>query len=173
MIYPDGHFATRDVSVGGKSKQQLLAHLEEAGVELNEAARILFSSDKFTTLSTRQSFLTVELAVSQLGFAQGATTLELHSRAVALGLRLAPMELGPHLRLQYLDQPEGYWGFPVTQHRAPPGSIAVASAPLSEDDAFPKGFYLRRIKGTLWLRGYWCDVANLWDASDRFVFSKS
>lgn len=161
------------MSVGGQSKHQLLAQLAEAGVELNEAARILFSSDKFTTLSARQSLVTVELTIQQLGFAQGVTTSEMHGKAVALGLRLAPIELGPHLRLQYVDQPEGYVGFPVTEHRAPPGSIAVASAPLSDDDAFPKGFYLRRIKGTLWLRGYWCSEADQWDIADRIIFCQS
>lgn len=172
MIYPEGNFTTMTVSVGGRSKQELLAQLAETGVELNEAARILFASDRFTPSRTNESLVTVELAVKQLGFAKGATTAELHHQAIALGLSLAPPELGPHLRLQCLDQPEGYWGYPVTEHRAPPGSIAVASAPLSEDDSFPKGFYLRRIKGILWLRGYWCDKANVWDAEDRLVFCK-
>ena len=167
------HLETRAVSVGGKSKQQLLAQLAEAGVELNDAARILFASDKFTTLTACQPLSTVELTVRHLGFTHGATILELYAKAVALGLCLAPIELGPHLRLQYLDQPEGYWGYPVTEHRAPPGSIIVASAPLSEDGAFPKGFYLRRIKGTLWLRGYRCTVTHVWDSDDRLVFCKS
>lgn len=172
-IYPQGQFVQRVVSVGGQSKQQLLAQLAEIGVELNAAARTLFASDRFTTSNTRQTLITVELAVRELGFAQGATTLELHRQGVALGLRLPLIELGPHLRLQYLDQPEGYWGFPVTEHRAPPGSLTVASAPVSEDDEFPKGFYLRRIQGVLWLRGYWCSADNVWDADDRLVFCKS
>jgi len=163
---------TRVVYVGGSSKQELLTQLAAAGVELNKAATILFSSDQFTTLSTRQRLLTVELTVRHFGFTQGATWLELWEKAVAHGLALPPLELGPHLRLQYLDQPEGYWGYPVTTHRAPPGSIAVASAPLSPDDKFPKGFYLRRIKGKLWLRGYWTSADNLWDPDDHLVFCK-
>ena len=170
MTYPNGHFASRAVSVGGQSKQELLAQLVAGGVELNEAAHILFSSDRFAPSDAHQSLVTVELTVRQLGFAQGATTAVLHDKAVALGLRLAPLELGPYLRLQYLDQPEGNDGFPATKHRAPPGALTVASAPLSEDAAFPKGFYLRRIQGVLWLRGYWCDAANVWDADDRLIF---
>ena len=170
MIYPNCDFTTRLVSVGGTSKPLLLARLATAGVELNEAARILFASEKFTTSSKSQSLLTVELSVRQLGFTDGTTASEFVGKAIAAGLSLAPVELGPHLRLQYLDQPEGYWGYPVTEHRAPPGSIAIASAPLSEEDQFPKGFYLRRIKGTLWLRGYWCSSSNRWDADDRLVF---
>jgi hypothetical protein len=153
--------------------QQLLAQLAEAKVELNEAAQTLFSSDKFRTLATRRPVTAVELAVRDLGFAHGATMLDLRDKAAALGLCAPPIELGPHLRLQYLDQPEGCWGHPVTKHRAPPGSITVASAPLSEDDQFPKGFYLRRIQGTLWLRGYRAsDVEHRYDPDDRFVFSR-
>ena len=170
MTYPNSQFTSRTVSVGGQRKPELLVQLATAGVELNEAARVLFASDKFAPSDTRQSLVIVELVVRQLGFAQGATMAELQAKAVTRGLRQAPLELGPYLRLQYLDQPEGYAGFPATKHRAPPGSLTVASAPLSEDDAFPKGFYLRRIQGVLWLRGYWCDAANVWDADDRLIF---
>ena len=163
---------TRVVRVGGISKQQLLTQLAEANVELNEAAKELFASDRFTTSDTPQTLVTVEVAVRDLGFAQGATFLELCDRAVALGLCPPPIELGPQMRLQYLDQPEGYWGHPVTTHRAPPGSITVASPPLSQDEKFPKGFYLRRIKGVLWLRGYWASAENVWNPDDHLVFCK-
>jgi hypothetical protein len=165
-----GGLARTVVGVGGTSKQQLLEQLVESKIELNESAQTLFSSDKFTTLATRQMVTAVELAVRDLGFAHGATDLEVRDKAAAAGLCLPPIELGPHLRLQYLDQPEGYWGHPVTKHRAPPGSLIVASAPLSEDDEFPKGFYLRRIKGTLWLRGYRSSAEHLNDPDVRFVF---
>jgi hypothetical protein len=170
MNYPEGHYVTRDVFVGGRSKASLLAQLTAAGIELNEAARILFTSDQFTTSTIEQRLHTVELQVCHLNFPRGATTPEVHARAVTLGLSLAPLELGPCLRLQYLDQPEGHWGHPRTKHRTPPGAIAVASAPVSEDDTFPKGFYLRRIKGTLWLRGYWADAAHVLAPEDHLIF---
>ncbi|MGO1200370.1 MAG: hypothetical protein ACTMKY_10790 [Dermabacteraceae bacterium] len=41
--------------------------------------------------------------------------------------------------------------------RAPRGALHVLSAPLSEDHEYPKGFYLRRVDGVSWLRGYCCD----------------
>jgi hypothetical protein len=170
--HPSASFVTRVVYVGGRNKQQLLVQLLGAKVKLNEAAHTLFSSEKFTTLVTPQPLTTVELAVRDLGFAHGATPLKLRDKAVALGLRLAPIELGPHLRLQYLDQPEGHWAHPVTDQRAPSGSLTVASAPLSEDDQFPKGFYLRRIRSTLWLRAYRCSSEHMWDPDDRFVFCR-
>jgi hypothetical protein len=104
---------------------------------------------------------------------QGATTAEIYARAETLGLALCPLELGPHLRLLYRDQPEGYWGQPIRQHQAPSGSITVASQPLAEDDEFPKGFYLRRIQGVLWLRGYRSGPDHVWQGEDHFIFRQA
>jgi hypothetical protein len=163
-------FSQRLIKAGGLTKPQLLAQLTVAGVELNEYARVLFASDLFTTSPVERPWMTVEVSVHDLGFPEGATLAALHDKAQARGLIPPPLELAPHLRLQYLDQPEGHWGHPVTQHRAPPGSLTIASAPLTEDEDFPKGFYLRRIQDTLWLRGYRCSLDNLWNPDDRLVF---
>lgn len=165
-----GAIVRRVVDIGGSSKTQLLSQLAVVGKELNDAAQALFASELFNVLETTQSLTTVELSVGQLGFSQGATQPQLFEQALSLGMQLAPIELGPHLRLQYLDQPEGFWGHPETKYQAPPGSIQIASAPLSEDDQFPKGFYLRRIKGVLWLRGFWSDLQHVFQPTDRFVF---
>ncbi len=169
-IYPIGHFDSRLVYVGGANAEQLYAQLRGAGVELNESALTLLSSDRFMTSEARRTSMSVELSVRNLGYTQGAAMSELQDKAVALGLCLPPIEFGPHLRLQYLDQPEGYCGHPITAHRAPPGSITIASAPLSEDDEFPKGFYLRLIQGTLWLRGYRSGPEHVYDPDDRLIF---
>jgi len=168
--YPACPVIARTVHVGGQTKAELLGRLERSGVEINGSARVLFASDKFVTSDVRTQVTTVELGVRNLGFPQGATILDLFAGATRLGLRLCPVELGPHLRLQFLDQPEGSLGRPVWQHRAPPGSITVASEMLSDDDEFPKGFYLRRIEGTPWLRGYRCAREHIWDPEDRFLF---
>jgi hypothetical protein len=170
--YPACPGITRVVWIGGLTKAQLLEQLAQHRVELNQAAKDLCASDKFTTADERSELNTVELSVSNLGFPEGAIISEIFSRALRLGLRLCPMETGPHFRLQFLDQPEGFIGHPVTQHRAPPGSIAIASHPLSDDEKFPKGFYLRRISGTLWLRGYWSGPDHVYEPEDRLLFAK-
>jgi hypothetical protein len=148
-IYPNCPTVIRTVTIGGLTKTELLEQLHNQAVSLNESADRLFASERFTTAHTRYSVTTVELTVCDLGFPHGATTAEMYTRATTLGLGLCPLELAPHLRLQYLDQPEGYWGQPVRQHQAPSGSITIASEALTHDDEVPKGFYLRRIKGEL------------------------
>lgn len=173
LIYPNCPAVIRTVQIGGLTKAELLQALQNNAVSMNESAETLFASELFTTSPTRDAILTVELSVRELGLPQGAVNAELHSQAQGLGLMLCPLELGPHLRLQYLDQPEGFWGHPERKHRAPSGSITLASAPLSDDDEFPKGFYLRRIKGVLWLRGYHAGADHVWDPDDRLVFRKA
>jgi hypothetical protein len=171
-IYPNCRAVYRAVAVGGVKKLELQKELQRHGVEINEAGRTLFASDRFQTSDISTITETVEVSVLNLGYAQGATISRIHEAATALGLALCPLELGPHLRLQYLDQPEGCRDHPPSSHRAPPGSITIASQQLTEDHDFPKGFYLRRIKGTLWLRGYHSGPEHIWQPEDHLVFCR-
>ncbi len=173
QIYPDCPSITRTVTVGGLSKSELLQELQRNAIAMNESGERLLTSDHFTTSATRYGVTTVELTVRDLGFPRGATIAQIYASAGALGLGLCPLELGPHLRLQYLDQPEGYWGQPVRGHQAPCGSLTIASEQLTDDDAFPKGFYLRRIQGVLWLRGYRSGPEHVWEPDDHFIFSQT
>jgi hypothetical protein len=170
-IYPDCPTITRIVEVGGLTKSQLIQELKRCSVSMNEYGEILFADERFMTSETKYSLKTVELTVMDLGFPDGATTAQLFKRASELGLELCPLELGPHLRLEYLDQPEGYSGN-STQHQAPSGSITIASEILTEDVDFPKGFYLRKMNGVLWLRGYIADQLHVWKPEDHFIFVK-
>ncbi|SHR48748.1 Uncharacterised protein [Mycobacteroides abscessus subsp. abscessus] len=171
-IYPECPFISRTIEVGGLSKGELIEKLKQSSIMMNEYGKRLFVSDRFTTSETKYSLETVELTVGNLGFLEGATTNQIYKRASELGLGLCPVELGPHLRLAYHDQPEGGLGNPLQKQQAPSGSITIASEILTEEDDFPKGFYLRRINGVLWLRGYFADHLHVWNADDHFIFSK-
>ena len=162
----------RQVPVGGVSKAELLRLLTGAHVRLNEAGYQLFSDERFQTLELSAMIESVQTSVEGLGLSGGATFTDIVDAAASAGLSPCPLGLGPRLRLTLLDQPEGSRGMPQTKHRAPPGSITVASPPLSEDDETPKGFYLRRIDGTLWLRGYTSWSGHLWAPTDMFVFAR-
>lgn len=169
-IYPDCPIITRTIEVGGLTKLQLIQKLQQHSILINEYGKRLFSSDKFTTSDTRQSLNTVELTVRDLGFPEGENTARIFKRASELNLELCPLELGPNLRLEYMDQPEGLLENSSQQNQAPAGSITIASEIISEDEYFPKGFYLRKINGVLWLRGYIADSLHVWNPDDRFVF---
>jgi hypothetical protein len=168
--YPNCPVTSRVVEVGGRTGAELLDDLKQAGVELNESGLVLLGSERLRDRTERRPLVTVVLSVRNFGLPQGGRMSEICRRAEELGLSRCPLELGPYFRLQYLDQPEGYWGHPVTKHRAPPGSITIASKPVSDDDKFPKGFYLRRIAGVLWLRGYVSDDLHVYDPDDHLAF---
>ena len=160
------------VIAGGVSKQDLLTKLRECQVEMNTAAELLFKDDRFVPGDVPVAYETVELTVLDLGFDNGATMPEILAAGERLGLVPCPLELAAHLRLVMLDQAEGHWGHPETKHTAPPGALTVISPPLAEDDTVPKGFYLRKIKGVLWLRGYVSDATHLWQPGNHIVFCR-
>jgi hypothetical protein len=155
---------------GGASKSDLLTELEVAGVRLNDAARALFDQDRFTTSAVPSLMAIAELSVADLGLGDGGRFDDIVDRAARLGLSLCPLELAPHFRLQCLEQPEGFLGNPPSQGRAPPGSITVASAAPAEEGS-PAGFYLRRIEGALWLRGYRSWSGHIWSPQDVLAFA--
>ena len=172
-IYPNCPVIARTIEVGGLKKWQLIQKLQQHSISMNEYGERLLFDDKFTTSETKYSLKTVELTVRDLGFPDGATMPQIFKRASELGLELCPLELGPHLRLKYLNQPEGDTGNLPQQNQAPSDSITIASEIISEEDHFPKGFYLRKINDVLWLRGYIADNLHVWNAHDHFIFCEN
>lgn len=156
------------VRIGGMSRTELQIALRAQGVRLNQAAEDLFADPRFTTRAESHVTPIAAVSVAELGF-DGATYPQLIGGALDLGLIECPLELGPHLRLQLLSQTEGV---PSRQGRAPAGSITVASPPLDDADRTPKGFYLRRVDGVSWLRGYWSSLDHVWDPADVLVFAR-
>lgn len=172
-IYPDCRVITRTVDVGGLTKSQLFHKLQQYSILMNEYAERLLADERFTTSNTKYNLQTVEITVGDFGFPDGTTTAQIFNRASELGLELCPLELGPYLRLEFLDQPEDYSANLLKRHQAPSGSITIASKFLTEDDDFPKGFYLRRINEELWLRGYCADHLHVWNPNDHFIFCQT
>jgi len=167
-IYPDCSTITRTVEVGGLTKAELVQELKRHSISMNEFGERLFADDRFTTSETSYRLKTVELTVRDLGFPDGATTAQIFERASELGLELCPLELGPHLRLQYLDQPEGCH---LDKANIPgSGAITIASKKIAEEEGFPNGFYLRRLADGLWLRGYHATPAAVFAGENHFIF---
>ena len=159
-IYPDCNALIRTIQVGGMTKPQLLEELERRSIQMNEHARRLFADGRVVTSTSSSRIQTVELAIHNLGFGQGAISADILQKAAGLGLDVCPLELGPFMRLQYCDQPEGR-------------RLTVFSQRLSADTDVPTGFYLRCLDQTLWLRGYTASEDWIWDPNEHFVFKLS
>ncbi len=152
-------------------KAELLQRLAAVQVQINPAGQQLFADERFGTSAQPRQILVQQISVADLGLPDGGVMAEILAAAAARGLGLCPLELAPHLRLQMLDQAEGARGFAPTRHRSPPGAIRVVSEPLCADDEVPKGFYLRRIEGVLWLRGYWSSADHVRRPDEQLVFA--
>lgn len=158
------------IEYGGISKESLLKKLKESDILLNEYAEIIFSSENFHTSSQKQSILITEITLRELGFSKGMTIPEIKNVLGQFGLCECPLEAAPYLRLKLIDQEEIKVLHPE-KNKNPTGSLTIFSKILSEDINFPKGFYLRKINGQLWLRGYRCSLDYVWSPDDRFLFA--
>lgn len=80
-------------------------------------------------------------------------------RAIECGLSLCPPEVGPQLRIQYLEQPIGEW-------------VYVAMDPITDSLGFPDIFALEHDKHTkdLWLKAADGRLAKPWFEESMFVF---
>lgn len=158
-----------EITVGGLSRFDLNAELSTQHIQLNAHAQILLEDEVFDDASTQQVITVVERRVSDLGLSGGGTLSQIFAAAQEHGLKLCPPTTGPYLRLAMTEQ-VSTTDLVMSRGRAPEGSFTVAARTLSDDDEFPKGFYLRVVDGQPWLRGYRCDDVHLWSPDDRFIF---
>lgn len=155
------------VAIGGMTSVELNNALASANVGLNEHAKTLLAD--VANPREREQLTVVFRSVTDMGLPVGGTSQELFARAADNGLLLCPVDLAPYLRLALVDQdvaPDSL----NNAGRAPSSSVTVASPPLVDDDAYPKGFYLRVVDGRPWLRGYRCDATHEWSPQDLFAF---
>ncbi|MFB2585856.1 hypothetical protein [Herbiconiux liukaitaii] len=160
-----------ELEVGGMSRRQLLAALQSRGVLLNAHAETLLAHPVFDQRSG-EPIRVVERMVADLGFAGGATLPEIFSASVDQGLSLCPPDTGPYLRLTWAAQAHSSNSV-LSAGQSPEGALVVASVPLSDDDEYPKGCYLRVVEGQQWLRGYRCDDLYVHSPADRFAFRQA
>src|SRR6516162_10106851 len=75
---------------------------------LEALANEIIGRPAFALSRTRTEVDLVVLSISALGLGkQGASLKDIYARAKLLGFALCPPEVGPQLRLQYIDQPLG------------------------------------------------------------------
>ncbi|WP_343035696.1 hypothetical protein [Isoptericola sediminis] len=159
-----------DVLIGRLARAELLAAMDVAGVRLNVHARRLLDDIDLDEAAGRRLTL-LEVSVAELGLGGGASLSEVFAAATRRGLGLCPAATAPYLRLAWTGQAAST-DLVLSRGRAPDGAVTVASAPLTDDDEYPKGFYLRVVDGISWLRGYRCDDEHLWSPTDRFLFAQ-
>jgi hypothetical protein len=161
------------VILGGVAKAELRQRLAAASVKLNQLAEDLFADDRFQTGAEGATVGVRAVCPEGLGFPEGANTGELTVAAQRRGLVFCPLELGPHLRLQYMQQAAAAESAGASSGKAPPGAITLVSQPPDDADHRPWGFYLHCVGGQQWLRGYRSWSGHVWHAKDVLVFMRA
>jgi hypothetical protein len=168
---PDLVGTPRIVRVGGLSRADLRSALAAAGVRLNQSAETLLDDPLFDGVEAGnvQTLAIVVHTVGQLGLADGTTLPLILAAARERRLTVCPPFTGPYLRLAVPDQPSAPDSV-MSSGRPPSGAVHVASERLRDEDDYPRGFYLRVVDGTSWLRGYRCSDDAPWSSGDLFAF---
>ena len=138
--------------------EQGLQTLRERGILTNRYAEMVISHPCFSA-GGAQELTAAITSLAELGLERGASLDELFRHIQGTRFAPCPPDTGFFLRLAWTDQPQSRNSILTGTHGSPDQAVTVLSEPLERDDAFPKGLYLRRVDGNLWLRGYVCDSA--------------
>ena len=83
--------------------------------------------------------------------------MQIYDKAKELDLELCPPQVGPELRLNYKDQPNGEW-------------LRIAMEAISGRGGSPRLFGVGSRDGAPWLDDSWSFLDNEWVSDSRFVF---
>lgn len=138
--------------------ERSLQTLKERGILTNRYAETYISHPCFSA-GTSGEITAAIISPEELGLERGASLDELFKHIKGTRFAPCPPDTGFFLRLAWTDQPQSQNSVLTGTHGSPDRAVTVLSEMLERDDSFPKGLYLRRVNGDLWLRGYVCDSA--------------
>ncbi len=101
--------AWKTIEIGGrKGVRAYRDALDAAAVRIGDSANEILGRPAFRYADAKENVELVVRSVAQLGLeGESASLADIYGRARRLGLALCPAEVGPQLRLAYLNQPLG------------------------------------------------------------------
>ena len=147
----------KTITIGNISQEKFTPTIKERGMNVSEWSVDMMKQDAFTVVSQEEQIDLVVVSVRDLGFDKTTRYDAICARAKERGLELCPAEVGPQLRLQYLDQPLGEW-------------IRVAMEAIRDSDGDLEVFGVGHYGDGLWLGSLYGRPGSLWSPDDRFVF---
>jgi len=148
---------TIKLGTGIKDGKGFQEAIENDGMKVNDWARDMLCQSAFTVTSMETEVDLVKITVEELGFHEATRYDKICERARQLGLQLCPNEVGPQLRLQYKEQPNGEW-------------IRVAMEAICDSDGSLSLFRVGRDAHGLWLLSRCANPGALFHPGDTFVF---
>jgi hypothetical protein len=147
----------KPITIGNISRDKLILILKERGINVGDWVADMMKQDAFTVAQKEEQIDLVNVSVAELGFDKATRYDAICARAKERGLELCPPEVGPQLRLQYLDQPLGEW-------------IRVAMEAIRDSGGLLRVFSVGHRDDGLWLSSFYGKPDSLWFPGYRFVF---
>ena len=156
--FPEGKIRREELTIGGKTKDQLKQEIIAQGDKINSYAEQMMDSPEFTTSAEVEGIDLIRLSVKDLfNDNSNHTTDQIYLKAAALGLELCPAEVGPHYRLTHPDQPMNDW-------------VLVGMKPIAGAGGRPRAFSVGRDDDGRWLHGRWAEPEDQWFPAGLFLF---
>ena len=156
--FPETPIRKFGLEIGGRAVKELEQQLGDNNVKLADYSQDVLRSKDFPTLKNREQIDLVRLKVRDLFLDENPhTTDEIYRKAEEFGLELCPAEVGPNLRLKYMDQPMNEW-------------LYIAMEPIADRYGDPYVFSLVRRADGAWLDDYWAYPFSPWSPVDELVF---
>jgi len=152
-------FKTIKLGTGLKTADDFRKSLKDNGFSIGDWANDILGKPAFTVAPEETEIDLVVVSVAELGFKNGATREQIYTRAKERGLNLCPAQVGPQLRLQYKDQPDGE-------------VLIVAMEPITASGGTLRLFHVLRRDSDLWLYSCYDGPGFVWNSDVRFVFSR-
>jgi hypothetical protein len=140
-----------------KGVNSVRAALDSARMRVGDSADEILGRPGFTFSRSQIDVSLVVLTLADLGFEKAAPVEQVYRRAAQLGLELCPAEVGPLLRLQYVNQPLGEF-------------LRVAMQPIATYGGEPVDLTLANAGTGLLLIGGEAKPDLMLQAGARFVF---
>ena len=148
---------TIKLGTGLKAADGFRQALKEGGFKIGDGANDILGQPAFTAAAEETEIDLVKVSVAELGFKDGAHRKDVYKRALELGLELCPAEVGPQLRLQYKDQPNGEW-------------LLIAMEPIADSDGDPYVFPVVHVRAGFWLHADHGHPGSFWRGCHFWVF---
>ena len=148
----------KTVKVGThKDAKALKQAIQENGLRVSDYAADIMAKSELTLSAEESTLDLVNVSAADFNFTGRTPLRYIFARAFDFGLSLCPAEVGPQLRLQYLDQPNDEW-------------LSIAMEPIADSDNGRDIFLVTHEDDGRWLRTDSGDPINLWNPEDRFLF---
>jgi hypothetical protein len=149
---------TYTISIGGKTKEQLLKELEDKNIGMSRWAKEIINSPEFKVTPERKEIKIDIITVGELGLEDFSTTEQIFKKAKEKGYSLCSPEVAPELLLQCED----YRGWTILGMEA-----------IEDSGGDPSLLSASRDGDGRWLSAYCGEPGGMWSREGGFAFAVS